>query len=56
LGLAIPELRKRGWEALIKELGYANAVKFLLLYEKGQGNYLIEREKMFSTKKSKRNL
>lgn len=51
MGLAIPEIRKRGWQALVRELGYANAIKFLLLYENGEGDYLIEKEKIFSTKK-----
>jgi len=53
MGLALPELRKKGWQILVKELGYADAIKFLLIYEKGEGDYLVEKEKIFRKKKAR---
>lgn len=37
------ELRKRGLEALVRELGYADAMRFMLEFETGHGNYTQER-------------
>jgi len=37
------ELRNRGFRALVRELGYADALRFLLQYESGYGNYTEER-------------
>ena len=31
----------------MKELGYAGATKFILLYEPGEGDYTKERKKLF---------
>jgi len=39
MGITIPEIKVKGWEALVKELGYAGATKFILLYEPGEGDY-----------------
>ncbi|MHB1681138.1 MAG: hypothetical protein ACYCTB_11640 [bacterium] len=47
MGYALPEIKRRGWTALIKELGYAGATKFILLYEAGEGNYTRERKELF---------
>ena len=33
--------------ALVKELGYAGATKFILLYEPGEGDYTKERKELF---------
>jgi hypothetical protein len=38
------ELRCRGMEILIRELGFVNALRFLLQFETGAGNYSIERD------------
>jgi hypothetical protein len=38
------ELRRRGLEILVRELGYANAMRFLLQYETGHGDYTRERD------------
>jgi hypothetical protein len=38
------ELRSRGIEVLIRELGYVNAMRFLLLYDPGHGDYTMERD------------
>ena len=43
MGLALSEIRQKGWYALVKELGYAAATKFMLLYEPGSGDYTQER-------------
>jgi len=47
MGMALAEIKTRGWNALVKELGYAGATKFILLYEPGKGNYTKERKKIF---------
>lgn len=39
------ELRRRGMEALLRELGPADMVRFLQQFEHGQGDYTREREK-----------
>ena len=38
------ELRSRGFQALVKELGWVNAVRFLREYEVGGGDYVRERD------------
>ena len=45
--MALAEIKTKGWNALVKELGYAGATKFILLYEPGEGNYTEERKKLF---------
>ena len=47
MGMALAEIKTKGWNALVKELGYAGATKFILLYEPGEGNYTKERKKLF---------
>ena len=47
MGLALAEIKAKGWNALVKELGYAGATKFILLYEPGEGNYTEGRKKLF---------
>ena len=41
------EIKKKGWKALVKELGPADATKFILQYEPGKGDYTKERKKLF---------
>ena len=43
MGLALSEIKQKGWYALVKELGYPGATKFMLLYEQGDGNYVQNR-------------
>ena len=50
--LSLSEIRRRGWKALVKELGYANAIRFLILYEKGEGDYLKVKREMCGKKKA----
>jgi len=47
MGLPLAEIKTKGWEALVKELGYAGATKFILLYEPGEGDYTKNRKKLF---------
>ncbi|HEY7677962.1 MAG TPA: hypothetical protein VIG69_12875 [Candidatus Methylomirabilis sp.] len=42
--MGIPELRSRGFEALVRELGVANALRFLHLHGMGEGDYTRERQ------------
>lgn len=37
------ELRRQGFAALVKALGWVNAVRFLQQYESGEGDYTKER-------------
>ncbi|HYA89887.1 MAG TPA: hypothetical protein VEK32_00160 [Thermodesulfobacteriota bacterium] len=41
------EIQKAGWEALKKQLGLPGAIRFLLQYEKGEGDYTQLRRKIF---------
>ena len=41
---SLPELRKRGFEALVRELGAANALRFLHLCGTGHGDYTRDRD------------
>ena len=47
MGLALPEVREKGWQALIEALGYAGATNFILLSEKGRGA-ILRKEGIFS--------
>ena len=47
MGSTLTEIRTKGWEALVRELGYSGATKFILLYETGKGNYTKERKELF---------
>ncbi len=47
MGFSLAEVRNKGWEILVKELGYSGATKFILLYEAGKGNYVEERRELF---------
>jgi len=41
------QLRSRAMEILIREMGYVNAMRFMLLYETGCGDYTKERQRLF---------
>lgn len=43
--MPLPELRGKGFEILVRELGPANALRFLGLYQAGSGNYTTERDR-----------
>jgi hypothetical protein len=40
------ELRRRGIEVLVRELGYANAMRFMLQFDSGRGDYTKERDQI----------
>ena len=46
MSLALPEIRQKGWQALVKELGYAGATKFMLLFDPGRGDYVEDRKEI----------
>jgi len=41
------EIQRAGWNILRKQLGPVGALRFLLQYEKGEGDYTKLRRKMF---------
>ncbi len=41
------EVRRAGWEALTEKLGPVSALKFILDYDRGKGNYTELRQKIF---------
>lgn len=43
--MPLAELRGKGFEVLVRELGPANALRFLHLYHAGSGNYTEEKER-----------
>jgi len=48
LNMATPaEVRRAGWEALREKLGPASALRFMLDYERGEGNYTELRRGLF---------
>lgn len=47
LKLTPVELQKAGWEALKRHLGLVGALRFLLQYEKGEGDYTELRSELF---------
>jgi hypothetical protein len=47
LDLTPIEIQKAGWEALKKQLGLVGALRFLLQYERGEGNYTELRRELF---------
>lgn len=40
------ELRARGFDALVTQLGWVNAVRFIQQYEQGRGDYTRERNEL----------
>jgi len=48
--LSLSEIRTIGFEALIRELGPAGAIRFIQQYETGQGDYTRDRKKLLPKK------
>jgi hypothetical protein len=46
--LSLYELRREGWEALTERLGVSGAIRFLMQYDPGQGDYTTERRSLFA--------
>lgn len=44
----VAELQRLGWQALVKELGLADALRYQLLFQPGQGDYVAERRTLFA--------
>ncbi|WP_165921663.1 hypothetical protein [Sulfuricurvum sp. IAE1] len=44
------EIRRAGWEALKEKLGPASAMKFMLDFDRGEGNYSELRKEIFGGK------
>ena len=43
----ISEVTRRGTDALIKEIGIVDTIRFLNQFRAGSGNYAIDRDKLF---------
>lgn len=41
------ELRREGWRALTERLSVAGAIRFLMQYDPGHGDYSEERRRLF---------
>jgi len=48
--LSFYEIRTVGFEALLRELGPAGAIRFIQQYETGQGDYTHDRRKLLPKK------
>jgi len=44
------EIRRAGWEALRGKLGPAGTLRFILEYDRGEGNYTELRKNLFKDK------
>jgi len=53
MDLSSPVIRKLGWEILISQLGIARSLKFMLEYNRGEGDYTKARKDMFQKFKIK---
>jgi hypothetical protein len=45
--LSLYELRQEGWKALTERLGISGAMRFLMQYDPGHGDYTEERRALF---------
>ena len=41
------QIRAEGWKALTERLGVSGAIRFLMEYDPGHGNYVAERRELF---------
>ena len=46
--LSLYELRQEGWKALTERLGVSGAMRFLMQYDPGHGDYTEERRTLFA--------
>jgi hypothetical protein len=46
--LSAYELRREGWSALTERLGVSGAIRFLMQYDPGHGDYTIERHHLLA--------
>ncbi|MDY6803301.1 MAG: hypothetical protein SXA11_05775 [Cyanobacteriota bacterium] len=43
------ELNRKGFEALVDSLGYANAIRFIRQFDSGSGDYTKERDSLLDS-------
>ncbi len=48
-GMSLYQIRMEGWKALTDRLGPAGAMRFMMQYDPGQGDYATERQEIFGT-------
>ena len=46
--MSLYEIRMEGWEALTERLGSAGAMRFMMQYDPGHGDYSKERHELFA--------
>ena len=47
--MSLYKIRMEGWKALTDRLGPAGAMRFMMQYDPGYGNYSKERHKLFAS-------
>jgi hypothetical protein len=47
--MSLYEIRMEGWKALTDRLGPAGAMRFMMQYDPGYGDYSKERHELFAT-------
>ena len=47
-GMSLYQIRMEGWKALTERLGPAGAMRFMMQYDPGHGDYSKERHDIFS--------
>jgi hypothetical protein len=46
--MSLYEIRMEGWKALTERLGPAGAIRFMMQYDPGHGDYSRERHQLFA--------
>jgi hypothetical protein len=47
--MSLYQIRMEGWKALTERLGPAGAMRFMMQYDPGHGDYTTERQEIFGT-------
>lgn len=48
MSMSLYEIRMEGWKALTEHLGPAGAMRFMMQYDPGRGDYSKERHEIFA--------
>jgi hypothetical protein len=48
MSMSLYEIRMEGWKALTERLGAAGAMRFMMQYDPGHGDYSKERHEIFA--------
>jgi hypothetical protein len=48
MSMSLYEIRMEGWKALTERLGPAGAMRFMMQYDPGRGDYSKERHEIFA--------